>query len=195
MVHGPFRGVLLLPEHTHPIRHWRLFSTADGRSPVAGRLSGARAACGAFAGAKSPLTRGGAAYIFRYMTNYRNRAFDDALAIAKALADEQRLRILAALRGGELCLCQLVELLGLASSTVSKHASILRQARLIQARKDGRWAWFRLADAEDGSDVAGALAWAEQSLAGSPRIREDRARLKTILQMDPEEVCRNQCKS
>jgi DNA-binding transcriptional ArsR family regulator len=53
----------------------------------------------------------------------------------KALADPSRLRIVAALQGRELCLCQLVELVGLATSTVSRHMSILERARLVDARR------------------------------------------------------------
>ena len=64
------------------------------------------------------------------------RAF---LAIAKALADENRARALMALGGGELCLCQIIEVLGMSPSTVSKHMSILHQAGLVERRKDGRW--------------------------------------------------------
>jgi DNA-binding transcriptional ArsR family regulator len=47
-------------------------------------------------------------------------------------------RILLALRGGEMCVCQITELFGLAVSTTSKHLSILYQARLVDSRKDGR---------------------------------------------------------
>ncbi len=50
------------------------------------------------------------------------------MAITKALADENRIRILLALDGRELCVCQIIELLGLAPSTVSKHMSVLSQA-------------------------------------------------------------------
>ena len=50
------------------------------------------------------------------------------MAVLKALADENRVRAVAALRGRELCVCQIVELLGLANSTVSKHMAILKQA-------------------------------------------------------------------
>ena len=75
------------------------------------------------------------------------------LNITKALAEENRLRILLALDGAELCVCQLVELLELAPSTVSKHMSVLRQARLVESRKDGRWMHYRLAD--DGSHCLG----------------------------------------
>ena len=56
----------------------------------------------------------------------------------KALGDESRMRAILALRGRELCVCQIVELLKLAHSTVSKHMSILREAGLVQSRKIGR---------------------------------------------------------
>jgi DNA-binding transcriptional ArsR family regulator len=49
----------------------------------------------------------------------------DVLAIAKALADENRTRVLMFLRAGELCVCQIMEMMGLAPSTVSKHLNIL----------------------------------------------------------------------
>ena len=68
------------------------------------------------------------------------------MAITKALADEQRVRVLLALERGELCVCQIVELMGLATSTISKHMSILKQARLVDSRKQGRWIYYRRAD-------------------------------------------------
>ena len=51
--------------------------------------------------------------------------------ITGALADETRVRTLLALRKGELCVCQITELFGLAPSTVSKHLSLLFQAGLV----------------------------------------------------------------
>ena len=69
------------------------------------------------------------------------------LNITKALSDEGRVRVLMFLREGELCVCEIVEMLGLAPSTVSKHLAILQQAELIDSRKDGRWIYYRLADA------------------------------------------------
>ena len=65
--------------------------------------------------------------------------------ITKALADENRVRVLLALRKGELCVCQITELFGLAPSTVSKHLSILFQADLVESRKDGLWIYYSLA--------------------------------------------------
>ena len=69
----------------------------------------------------------------------------DLMAVLKALADENRVRALMSLRAGELCACQIIELLGLAPSTVSKHIAILKQARLVDCHKEGRWMFYRLA--------------------------------------------------
>jgi DNA-binding transcriptional ArsR family regulator len=63
----------------------------------------------------------------------------EVVMIAKALSDANRVRILAILEGRELCVCQVIELLDLAPSTVSKHLSILKQVHLIDGRKRGRW--------------------------------------------------------
>ena len=115
----------------------------------------------------------------------------ELLAITKALADKNRLRILAALDGRELCLCQIVELLGLATSTVSRHASALQQARLIESRKQGRWTYFRL-DSEAPEAARDAAALVIRELSRDRRAREDRKRLTRILKTDPEELCRKQ---
>ncbi len=114
----------------------------------------------------------------------------DFMCVLKALADENRVRILMALRRRELCVCQIVELLGLANSTVSKHMSILRQARLVDSRKDGRWTYYRLADREVPPEAADATSLVVKSLAKDRTIREDAKRLRQILKLDPEELCR-----
>ncbi len=98
--------------------------------------------------------------------------------ITKALADENRVRILMALNGGEeLCVCQLIDLLQLAPSTVSKHLFILRNARLILGRKAGRWMYYRLNGAAAAGVVKEALDWVTRSVAEEPVIHQDKARL------------------
>lgn len=119
----------------------------------------------------------------------------DLLSITKALADENRLRALCALSGRELCVCQIIELLGLAPSTVSKHLWILRQARLVEGRKEGRWMFYRLAGDDAPQVVQDAIAWVNRPLATSPKIKEDAKRLKQILKVAPEELCRRQNQS
>ncbi len=110
----------------------------------------------------------------------------------KALADESRLRMLGALREGELCVCQLIELLDLAPSTVSKHLSILRNAHLIDSRKQGRWMYYRLADEDGPLKVHTILTWVLSELAHTSQSAEDNRRLRQILEMDPEILCRRQ---
>jgi len=118
----------------------------------------------------------------------------DLLDITKALADRNRLRAVMALGAGELCVCQIIELLGLAPSTVSKHMSILRQARLVDTRKDGRWVHYRLADGNAPAPVKDALRWLHRHLADDPEIVRDAEKLKAISRLNPEELCKGQCK-
>jgi len=114
--------------------------------------------------------------------------------ITKALSDESRIRVLFALRDGELCACQIVEFLALAGSTISKHLSILYQAGLVTLRKEGRWVYYSLPDAGAPPTVRSALKWVFQSAGKQPRITEDAQTLKKILKLDPVELCRRQCK-
>jgi DNA-binding transcriptional ArsR family regulator len=119
----------------------------------------------------------------------------ELLSITKALAEQNRVRILLALEGQELCVCQIIELLDLAPSTVSKHVAVLRQARLVDGRKDGRWMYYRLADESAPTEVKEAIAWVKKSLSRNERIREDVNRLKEILKIDREVLCNRQTRS
>ena len=116
----------------------------------------------------------------------------DFLSIAKAMSDENRLRILMALRGKELCVCTFTELLNLAPSTTSKHLSILKQARLIESVKDGKFVYYRLTmpEAKNYPLVAPALRCLEESLGDSEQVATDAALLAKIIeaseQADPD---------
>ncbi len=113
--------------------------------------------------------------------------------LTKALADETRVRMLLALRGGELCVCQVTELFGFAPSTVSKHLSILHQAGLVESRKQERWVYYRLPDQNAPVPVRAGLAWITQALENEACIAADVRKLKQILKMDPTELCQRQC--
>ena len=116
----------------------------------------------------------------------------DLMAAMKALADENRVRIIAALGRRELCVCQIVELLELAPSTVSKHMAILKQARLVDNRKQGRWIYYRLADRDVLPVGSEATSLVLRFLEGDPRARQDTGRLKQILKVDPDALCKRQ---
>jgi len=116
------------------------------------------------------------------------------MAITKALSDPNRVRMLLALRRGELCVCQITELLGLAPSTISKHLSILNHAGLILSRKTARWVYYRLPDKSAASVVLEALNWAKKSLGKSDEAAADAKRLVKIAKMNLKKICRRQCR-
>jgi len=109
------------------------------------------------------------------------------LSITKAMSDENRLRALAMLQNGELCVCRIIEMLQLAPSTVSKHMSILKQAGLVATRRTGKWTYYRPADETDGPAEAEIIAWLMRQLKDEPKIIADFARLKEIQQRVNEE--------
>ena len=112
--------------------------------------------------------------------------------IAKALSDPHRLRALAALRRGELCVCRIIALLGLAPSTVSKHMSVLKHAGLVESRKEERWIYYKLPESRPGDGVVReGIDWVFRSLLKDSAIIQDEASLRRILRQSPEALCRD----
>jgi ArsR family transcriptional regulator, arsenate/arsenite/antimonite-responsive transcriptional repressor len=132
------------------------------------------------------------------MTNRRivergpDRSLRATLRVTKALADAQRLRILMLLRAGELCVCQITEVLALAPSTVSKHLSILAAADLLRCRKDGRWAYYRLPAGTAAKAVRPVLTWLNAALRNDESIRRDAKKLRTVIACDPGTLSKQQ---
>ena len=115
----------------------------------------------------------------------------DFMTVIKALADANRVRIVCVLQGRELCVCQIIEMLGLAPSTVSKHLSILRQARLLEDRKEGRWMYYRHPDSPNAF-LKKILALLKASLADDEQMQADRDQVEKILCIEKEDLCRTQ---
>jgi len=101
---------------------------------------------------------------------------NDYLQITRALGDENRVRAVMALCNGELCVCQIIDVLGLSPATVSKHLSVLQQAGLILRRKEGRWAYYRLPGRGASPMVRQALKWTMRHLEGEQLIVADASR-------------------
>jgi ArsR family transcriptional regulator, arsenate/arsenite/antimonite-responsive transcriptional repressor len=114
------------------------------------------------------------------------------MAITKALSDPNRVRILLALRRGELCVCQITELFGFAPSTVSKHLSILYQTGLVLSCKSERWVYYRLPEKAAPVAVREALDWVHKSLTRTDEAAADAKKLRKILKTDLAVICRRQ---
>ena len=71
---------------------------------------------------------------------------DNAMArkLLKALSEPLRLQIIESLLGGELCVCDIINEIGLAQSKISFHLKVLKDAGLITDRQAGRWVFYQL---------------------------------------------------
>lgn len=101
------------------------------------------------------------------------------LNIFRALADEVRLRILHALLGAELSVAELVQILALPQSTVSRHLKPLRDAGLVETRREGTSIYYRRGPAMDDSDFARGL---QTQLRASPIAAKDEAIIRRVLE-------------
>jgi ArsR family transcriptional regulator len=104
----------------------------------------------------------------------------------KAIGHPVRLRLLAMLRTGPLCVCQMTVVVKLAGSTVSEHLSELRKAGVIIDTKDGRWVEYRLAGNEVARQILDA-AWSE--LEADPDVKADALVLRELRRIPLDELC------
>ncbi|GMT46887.1 MAG: hypothetical protein IEMM0007_0453 [bacterium] len=114
----------------------------------------------------------------------------DFILQAKAVSDETRVRILKLLEGRELCVCQLMDILGMGQSTVSKHLGILKTAGLVECKRDGTWTFYRLPDNLINTYNPDFLKLLSSCLAGDTLILEDKKRLKEVVKQDIKVLCR-----
>jgi ArsR family transcriptional regulator len=100
----------------------------------------------------------------------------------RALADETRLRILALLASGEICVCDIHGALGIPQPTASRHLAYLRRSGLVATRKDGLWVHYRLAVPKDPA-LATVLRATVDALGGTTRVDVDRKRLSSLIEI------------
>lgn len=114
---------------------------------------------------------------------------NEVVEVLKAVSDPTRIRILMSLLNGELCVCRIIALLKLAPSTISKHLFILRHAKLIKSRKDGKWIYFELNLSSKKDSITKAIELLKNNLKHDSTIKSDFAKLQKILKMSQKEVC------
>lgn len=107
----------------------------------------------------------------------------------KALADETRLRILALLANGELCVCDLMATLELPQSTVSRHLAYLRNTGLVEDRRQGVWMYYHLVE-KGGPLNRELMTLLERQLGELAQARMDKVALHTYLEQKSDMSCR-----
>lgn len=98
-----------------------------------------------------------------------------------ALADELRLRMIAMLQEGELCICEIMKALEMGQSKISFHMGILKEAGIVKDRPDSKWVHYYL-NCED-EFCSRFLAWILEELNKSPQTQKDREHLREILML------------
>ena len=102
----------------------------------------------------------------------------DLARLFAALADPTRLRLLHLMDGAEVCVCYFVEILGQSQPKISRHLAYLRRARIVAARRQGRWMHYRLLAPRDA--VASAILMETLAhLRQMPDMESDLAKLET----------------
>ncbi len=98
----------------------------------------------------------------------------------KTLSDENRLRIIRLLaKRNELCVCDIMSVLRMGQSKVSRHLAYLRKAGLVAGRKDGLWSHYSLAKPESGAHRR-ILECVSGCFNEVPALKNDLSRLKNL---------------
>ncbi|MCK9295985.1 MAG: metalloregulator ArsR/SmtB family transcription factor [Desulfobulbaceae bacterium] len=106
----------------------------------------------------------------------------------KALSEDVRLRILGLLLQGELCVCDLMAVLDLPQSTISRHLSYLANAGWLAGERRGVWMYYRLRD-QGGNLQQDLLAVLGKHLRELPAVAQDHARLEQYLKIKKPSAC------
>jgi ArsR family transcriptional regulator len=109
-------------------------------------------------------------------------------ALFKGFADPTRLRILSVLAAGELCVCDIVDLLALPQPTVSRHLAYLRRAGLVEATRAWKFAHYRLAEPANAVH-RNLVACVRSCFTGVPALDEERARADERVRARRAEPC------
>jgi ArsR family transcriptional regulator len=106
------------------------------------------------------------------------KAFDME-QLFKALADRTRLRLLNLIGGDEVCVCFFVEVLGTNQPKISRHLAYLRRAGVVEARREGKWMHYRIAEPAD-AHAARLFGEVRAWLAEDREMQRDRERLVRV---------------
>jgi ArsR family transcriptional regulator len=104
----------------------------------------------------------------------------EVVKVFKALSDPNRIRIIKLLEVQPLCVCEITSILGLATSTVSKHLSILKEADLIFDQKENKWVNYHLNRATRLPYARDLLGFLAKNLADDPTISGDREKAARV---------------
>ena len=116
----------------------------------------------------------------------QNSSFLETVQMFKALGDETRFRILSLLTHGELCVCDIMEVLKLPQSTTSRHLAYLKYSKWIYGTRRGKWMYYQI----DVNISSGSVHYTIlQYLAGLEEVKADHQKLIVFLEEKEKQSC------
>lgn len=109
--------------------------------------------------------------------------------VMKSVADPTRVRILKLLEAGEMCVCQIVAVLELSQSTISKHLFLLKMAGLVKERQEKKWVHYSLDGSEGAPYARKLLKTLKGWLNDDAVIERDRQRETLARELGPSFIC------
>jgi len=114
--------------------------------------------------------------------------------IFKALSDETRLRVMKLLQARELCVCELIQVLEMSQPRISRHLSVLKNAGLVDDRREGKWVYYSLANEQAMKDLKALLDTLSGIANDNLVVKEDSDKLKkTIKLSETNRTCAPKC--
>jgi len=102
---------------------------------------------------------------------------DTTLHVFKALSDDTRLRIVNLLLQREFCVCEIQDILRMSEPRISRHLKILKDAGLIECRKEGKWYFYKILHSNNNRELFNYL---KQCYMGELIYGDDIEKSKTI---------------
>ncbi len=118
-------------------------------------------------------------YLFTVMKTATN--------IFKALSDETRLRVIKLLEERELCVCELMQVLDMSQPRISRHLGVLKNAGLVNDRREGKWVYYSLSNGAQNQDLETILGSIPSLGNDNPVVLQDRENLKQSVRLSEAE--------
>jgi ArsR family transcriptional regulator, arsenate/arsenite/antimonite-responsive transcriptional repressor len=114
---------------------------------------------------------------------YERRSMKKIANIFKALSDDTRLRVIKLLQERELCVCELMQVLEMSQPRISRHMSVLKNAGLVEDRREGKWVHYSLRKETQGKEIKILLDAMVVMANDDAVIKADKKNLKKAIRL------------
>jgi ArsR family transcriptional regulator len=113
--------------------------------------------------------------------------------IFKALSDDTRLRVIKLLQERELCVCELMQVLDMSQPRISRHMSVLKNAGLVEDRREGKWVYYSLRKETQDKEIKILLNVMVIMANDDAVVKADQKKLKKAVRLGELKTCCNKC--